>query len=290
MSSSDTASALTAAATTRYRQQVEAAAEFLAEQTDRLPATALLLGAGDASIPQDVSGGTAIPYADIPHVPDGADGTVTIGRWNGAPVVVLDAPLPLHDGYTPREAVFLVRTLAVAGVETLLLTGVAGGIRAEVAPGDVMLVTNHINFQGVNPLVGPNIEAWGPRFPDMTEPYDPQLRQIVETAAVQSEGALRKGVYLGVLGPTLGTAAEYRMMRTLGADAVGTGLVPEVIAARHMDLRVLALTAIADRCSTDDQVPVSVDDMQSAAESARPLLRTLLARTVSEVVTADATA
>lgn len=290
MSSSDTASALTAAATTRYRQQVEAAAEFVAEQMDRLPATVLLLGAGDASIPQDVSGGTSISYADIPHVPDGADGTVTIGRWNGAPVVVLDAPLPLHDGYTPREAVFLVRTLAVAGVETLLLTGVAGGIRAEVAPGDVMLVTNHINFQGVNPLVGPNIEAWGPRFPDMTEPYDSQLRQIVEAAAVQSEGALRKGVYLGVLGPTLGTAAEYRMMRTLGADAVGTGLVPEVIAARHMDLRVLALTAIADRCSTDDQVPVSVDDMQSAAESARPLLRTLLARTVSEVATADATA
>ncbi len=290
MSSSDTASALTAAATTRYRQQVEAAAEFVAEQMDRLPATALLLGAGDASIPQDVSGGTSISYADIPHLPDGADGTVTIGRWNGAPVVVLDAPLPLHDGYTPREAVFLVRTLAVAGVETLLLTGVAGGIRAEVAPGDVMLVTNHINFQGVNPLVGPNIEAWGPRFPDMTEPYDPQLRQIAEAAAVQSEGALRKGVYLGVLGPTLGTAAEYRMMRTLGADAVGTGLVPEVIAARHMDLRVLALTAIADRCSTDGQVPVSVDDMQSAAESARPLLRTLLARTVSDVATADATA
>jgi purine-nucleoside phosphorylase len=124
----------------------------------------------------------------------------------------------------------------------------------------------------------------------MTEPYDDRLQQIVETAAVQSEGALRKGVYLGVLGPTLGTAAEYRMMRTLGADAVGTGLVPEVITARHMDLRVLALTAITDRCSTDDPEPVSVDDMQSAAESAEPFLHALLARTMSEAATTEATA
>ena len=290
MSSSENTSALTAAATTRYRQQVEAAAEFFTEQTDRIPKTAVLLGTGEASVPQDVSAAVTIPYTDIPHVPDGAEGTVTIGRWNDAPVVVLDAPLPLHDGYTPREAVFLVRMLAVAGVDTLCLTGVAGGIRAEVTPGDVMLVTNHINFQGVNPLVGPNIEAWGPRFPDMTEPYDDRLQQIVETAAVQSEGVLRKGVYLGVLGPTLGTAAEYRMMRTLGADAVGTGLVPEVITARHMDLRVLALTAITDRCSTDDPEPVSVDDMQSAAESAEPFLHALLARTVSEAATTEATA
>ncbi|MFP4227771.1 MAG: purine-nucleoside phosphorylase [Salinivenus sp.] len=282
MSSSDNPSALTPEATARHRRHVDAAAEFLRDRVDSVPSVALLLGAGGPAISDSVDVTTTIPYADIPHLPRATDeGTVIVGTWNDVSVVVLDALLPLHEGYTPRETVFPVRMLAAAGVETLCLTAVAGGIRSELAPGDLMLLTNHINFQGVNPLVGPNVDDWGPRFPDMTEPYDGRLNRAAEAAAVNGEGALRKGVYLGVLGPTLGTAAEYRMMRTLGADAVGTGLVPEVIAARHMGLRVLALALIADRCSTDAQEPVSVHDMQAAVAVAQPTLRTLLAPVVS---------
>lgn len=291
MSPSDDPPPHTPEATARYRRHVDAAAGYLRERIDSVPSIALLLGAGGTTIPEAVEVTTAIPYADIPHLPGTADeGTVLLGTWNDVPVVVLDASLPLHAGYAPREAVFPVRMLAVAGVETLLLTDVAGGIRSELAPGDLMLLSNHINFQGVNPLVGPNVDDWGPRFPDMTEPYDGRLNRAAEAAAVHGAGGLRKGVYLGVLGPTLGTAAEYRMMRTLGADAVGAGLVPEVITARHMGLRVLAIALIADRCSTDAQEPVSVHDMQAAVANAQPALRSVLASVVSAAATEDAAA
>jgi purine-nucleoside phosphorylase len=282
-------SAHTPEATAQYRQQVEAAADDLRDRLGSVPTTALLLGTGEEGVPDAVTAKATCAYADLPHMPEAA-GTVTVGTWNGRRVLVLDAPLSLHDGYTPREVVFPVRMLGAAGVDTLLLTGVAGGIRSELAPGDLMLLTNHINFQGVNPLVGPNVEAWGPRFPDMTDPYDERLQRAAEAAAVDAAFTLRKGVYLGVLGPTLGTAAEYRMMRTLGADAVGTGLVPEVIAARHMGLRVAAVAAIADRCSTDAQEPVSVDEMQSSVESARSSLHALLGGMVAEGIPENAAA
>lgn len=273
-------STLTPDATATYQKHVEAAAADLRDRVGALPDTALLLGPGGSAITEHVDVEATCGYSDLPHFPTGdrggADGTITVGTLDSTPVVVLDAPLPLHDGYTPREVVFPVRMLGVAGVETLLLTGFAGGLRPSLSSGALMLVTDHVNFQGVNPLVGPNVEDWGPRFPDMSEPYDPEVRRAAEAVARKEGLGLRKGVYLAALGPNLGTGAEYQMMRTLGADAVGMGLVPEVIAARHMDLRVGAVVVITDRCTPDATPTISADQMATAADAARPAVRRLL--------------
>lgn len=277
MPSTNSTSALTPQATARYQKQVEAAAAALRKDVGSLPSTALLLGVGGSAVRDALDPTNVVSYADLPHMPGEAKGgTVAVGTWEDTPVVVLDTPLPLHDGYTPREAVFPVRMLGAAGIDTLLLTGAAGGIRSELKPGTLMVLTDHINFQGVNPLVGPNVDDWGPRFPDMTEPYAPALRRAADRVARENHLSLRKGVYLGALGPTLGTGAEYRMMRTLGADAVGMGLVPEVIAARHMDVRVGGVAVITDRCSTESPAPVTAEELHAAAADAQPQLLTLL--------------
>jgi len=268
------------AATAQYRQNVEAAATSLAEQVGPVPETGLLLGREGRALLDEVDAVAVCEYTDLPHFPSESDrtdeGTITVGTLNGTSVVVLSGPLLIHEGHTPHQVAFPIRMLAVAGVDTLILSGRAGGLRSELAPGDLMVVTNHINFQGLNPLVGTNVDEWGPRFPDMTDPYAPAVNRAAGTVARRDGIPLRRGVLLAVSGPSLGTGAEYRMMRTLGADAVGTGLVPEVITARHMGLRVGAVTVIADQCSPDVRAPVAVDDANEAIEGARAPLCSLL--------------
>jgi purine-nucleoside phosphorylase len=206
------------------------------------------------------------------------------------PVVVLDGTLPLHDGFTPRQAAFPVRVLAEAGVETLLFATRTESVHPEVRPSDLFLVTDHVNFQGVNPLVGPNVDDWGPRFPDMSEPYDPELRRTAEQVALREGLRLSKGILFAVLGPDLGTRAECRMARTLGGDVVGATTVPEVITARHMDLRVMTVSVVADRCLPDAVEPAPPGDGTQAVATARPHLRRLLRGVVEAVDGEDGSA
>jgi purine-nucleoside phosphorylase len=282
--------ALTVESTRTYRRHVEEAATALREAAPSVPPLALVLdagldGFGDAFEAQWTSPTGALPH--FPETEEDADRTLAVGTLDGTPVAVLDGALPLHDGFTPRQVAFPVRMLAEAGVGTLLFANAAGSVHPEMEPADLFLLTDHINFQGANPLVGPNVEEWGPRFPDMSEPYDPDLRRTAERVALQEGMQLQKGIYFAVLGPNLGTPAEYRMARTLGGDVVGTSMVPEVIAARHMDRRVMAVSVIADRCAPDAVSTVTTADLTEAVADARPRLRRLLRGVVGRIEHAE---
>ncbi len=272
--------------TQAYRRHVDDAAQFLRDEGGTVPSLGLIIGAGLDGIANTLEIDTTLAFPSIPHAPHDAHARLILGTLDDTPLVALQAPLQLHDGYTPRQVVFPIRVLATAGVDTLLVSQTAGSLNPQYAPSDVMLVRDHINFQGTNPLVGPNVEDWGPRFPDMSEPYDADLRNRAEAVALDAGIRLHQGVYLAVLGPHLETDAEYRMLRSMGADAVGTGTVPEVIAAQHMDMSVCALTVITDRCLPDALQPVSVDDLQTAAADATPTVTRLLRGLTEESTTA----
>jgi purine-nucleoside phosphorylase len=286
MSIAHDAPALTVESTRTYKRHVEEAAAFFREAAPSVPPLALVLDAGLNGLGDAFEAQWSAPVEDLPHFPDTDDDasrTLAVGTLGGTAVAVVDGGLALHDGFTPRQVAFPIRMLAEAGAATLLFANTAGSVHPEIGPGDLFLLTDHINFQGANPLVGPNVEAWGPRFPDMSEPYDPDLRRTAERVALREEMQLQKGIYFAVLGPNLGTPAEYRMARTLGGDVMGTSMVPEVIAARHMDLRVMAVSVIADRCSPDAVEPVSAADMTESVATARPRLRRLLRGVVDAV-------
>jgi len=283
MSTAPDPPALTVESTNTYRRHVQEAADDVKDRLTRSPTLGLVLATGRDTLPDAFTVDDEWPLDALPHVPqsEAATGSLVAGTLANTPVLVLDGPLSLHDGFTPRQVAFPIRMLAEAGIDTLLFTATAGSVHPEVAPSDLFLVTDHINFQGVNPLVGPNVEEWGPRFPDMSEPYDPALRKDAERVALQEGIELQKGIYFAVLGPNLGTQAEYRMVRTLGADVVGTGMVPEVLAARHMDVRVLALSVVTDRCSPDAVDPIATSDVKEAVDTACPRLRRLLSGLVA---------
>jgi purine-nucleoside phosphorylase len=171
--------------------------------------------------------------------------------------------------------------LALLGIERLLISNAAGGMNPHFSRGDLMLITDHINLQGDNPLVGPNIDDWGPRFPDMSNPYDPELRVAASEAALELRVPLREGVYVAVGGPNLETRAEYRFLRLVGADAVGMSTVPEVIVARHMGVPVLAVSVITDECFPDALEPISVPEILAAAASAEPHLTAIFKHVVT---------
>ena len=276
MSTAADASALTADGTAAYQQQVEEAAAALPSLSS--PTVGVLHDTAVDPLLDDSRVDTTLPHADIPHFP-AAEGTLAVGTLDDTQVVELRQNLHLYDGHTPREVTFPVRMLAAAGVDTLLLTATAGSVNPQFGRGDLMLLTDHINFQGQNPLVGPNVEDWGPRFPDMTEPYDPALRRATGDAAREEGISLRKGIYLALLGPNEETAAEHRMARRLGADAVGTSVVPEVIAARHMDLRVMAVTLLTEQHLATDGPPAPADtSLQTPRTQLHRLLSAVVAR------------
>lgn len=288
MSSAHDAPVLTVESTRQYRRQIEEAGAFLGDRISSVPALGFVFDSNIEGLSGSVEVREAWEAEEIPHfpVPEGntRPTTIAVGRISEVPVIVLDGSLSLHDGYTPREVVFPIRMLAEIGVDTLLLANAAGSVVSEIRPPELVVLTDHINFQGVNPLVGPNVEAWGPRFPDMTTPYDASLRQVAETAALEEGINLHQGVYFAMLGPNRGTQAEYRMARTLGADIVGMTVVPEVIAARHMGVRVLGISIITDRCVPCGGDAVSAGTATEAIQRARPTLDAFLSSVAAPLI------
>ncbi len=276
--SSHGAAKLTSSVAT-YRQQVDEAAAFIRDQLASVPRLGLILGTGLGQLAEQIDVDAALPYEDIPHVPLSTvashDGRFLAGTLRGVPVLAMQGRFHLYEGYSARAVTLPVRVMGTLGVEVLLLTNAAGGMNPQFAERDLMLITDHINVQGANPLVGPNVDDWGPRFPDMSEPYDSALRTEAEAVALEHQIKVQQGVYVAVSGPNLETKAEYRMLRRLGADAVGMSTVPEVIAARHMGIRVLALSVITDECFPDALAPVTMDDVLAAARAAEPQLTTI---------------
>ena len=210
----------------------------------------LVLGSGLGGVAAQVTDAIRIPYAHLPHLAastvPGHAGELVAGRWRGQDVLVLAGRVHRYEGHALDQVVMPVRMLAALGVHTLLVSNAAGSVHTRLQPGDLMLISDHINFQGQNPLIGPNDERLGPRFPDMTEAYDAELRAVARAIAARQGLHLPEGVYAAVLGPSYETPAEVRMLAAMGADAVGMSTVAEVIAARHMGVRVLGLSCITN--------------------------------------------
>jgi purine-nucleoside phosphorylase len=224
--------------------------DFIHSQCRLQPVLGLVLGSGLGAYADTFQIRTAIPFANLPHFPSstvlGHSGNLIIGNVEGVPAVALQGRVHLYEGYSAAEVAFPARILGALGIRQLIVTNAAGGINTAFSPGDLMLITDHINLMGTNPLIGPNMDELGPRFPDMSEAYDAAMRGVALEVARQKGIVLREGVYIGLRGPSYETPAEIRMCRALGADAVGMSTVPEVIIANHMGIRVLGISCITN--------------------------------------------
>jgi purine-nucleoside phosphorylase len=274
-----------------YRRQVERATETIQYHLQVRPTIGIILGTGLGALANEIEIDATIAYDDIPHFPvstvESHHGRLLSGRLADVPVLALQGRFHLYEGYTPHEVTFPVRVLAMLGINTLIISNAAGGMNPLYRRGDLMLITDHINLQWGNPLAGPNHDDWGPRFPDMSEPYDPELRTMAEAIALKQGIKLHQGVYVSVVGPNLETKAEYRFLRTIGADVVGMSTTPEVIVARHMELRVLAFSVITDECFPDALQPISIPEILAAAAEAEPKMTTIIRDLVTEIGSAS---
>ena len=246
------------------------------------PEYAIILGTGLGRLADEVQAEVTIPYPDIPGFPlstvETHTGRLIMGRLAGRPVVVMQGRFHRYEGYSLREVTFPVRVMRELGAHTLIVSNVSGGMNPLWQAGDLVVLADHINLLGESPLTGPNLDDFGPRFPDMSEPYDRSLQTRAEDAALEQGVPLRRGVYVAVSGPNLETRAEYRMLRALGADIVGMSTVPEVIVARHMDMRVLGLSIITDECLPDALAPADIEEIIRTAMEAEPRLTALIRR------------
>ncbi len=269
------------------RQQIDHAAADVRGKTQLRPTVAIILGSGLGALADHIEAEVVVPYAEIPGFPrstvEGHAGRLILGHLEGKPVVAMQGRVHFYEGYTQADVVFPLRVMHALGTGTLFVSNAAGGINREWYRGDLMVITDHINFTGSNPLIGPNDPALGPRFPDMSQAYDPQLIALAEGAALAEGIPLRKGIYVGVHGPSYETRAELRMLGGWGADAVGMSTVPEVIAARHLGMRVLGITAITDMVTGEQVLPVTHDEVIRAAEEIEPKFIRLVRRIMRDL-------
>ncbi len=256
------------------------AAEAITAHSRVTPTVGVVLGSGLGGFADAVEDAVAIPYAEIPGWPVatavGHAGTLAIGTFGGVPVAVMRGRAHLYEGHEPAKVVFGVRVLGALGVRTLVLTNACGAVDTSLVPGQLVLVSDHLNLQGSSPLVGPNDDGLGPRFPDMSDAYDPALRTAAREAAARLGLDLSEGVYAAWLGPAFETPAEIRMLRTLGADLVGMSTVPEVLAARHMGMRCLALSCVTNMAAGVLPEPIDHERVLEIGAAAAGTLTALL--------------
>jgi purine-nucleoside phosphorylase len=247
----------------------------------------VVLGTGLGALADEIEVEASLAYAEIPGFPEPTveshAGRLVLGSIDGTPIAALQGRLHRYEGHALGDVVFPVRLLGALGADVLVVSGASGGMNPAWAEGDLVLLDDHINLMGENPLVGPNDDTWGPRFPDMSEPYDRDLQALARSAAADLGIDLRSGVYVAVTGPNLETRAEYRMLQRLGADIVGMSTVPEVIVARHMGMRVLGVSIVTDLCDPDDLKPADIDRILDTARNAEPDLTRLLCRVIGQL-------
>ncbi len=258
------------------RERIEACALAVRSRFDKPIDCAIILGTGLGGLADEIEVEQVIEYAELPHFPlstvETHHGRLLCGTLAGKAVVAMQGRFHRYEGYSLQQVTFPVRVLRALGAGTLLVSNACGGMHPLWAPGDLMLIADHINLLGDNPLIGPNDETLGPRFPDMSEPYDADLRAVARTVAAEAGITLREGVYVAVQGPNLETRAEYRLLRHLGADVVGMSTVPEVIVAVHGGMRVLGLSIITDQCLPDALAPAHLAEIIAVARRAEPKL------------------
>ncbi len=257
-----------------FRAKRNDAVQFIQSQTDFIPDYLLILGTGLGQLADEIETATSIDYEEIPHFPtstvESHAGRLIFGVLGGKNVVAMQGRFHYYEGYTMQQIAFPVRVARALGAQSLFVSNACGGLNPNFRRGDIMLINDHINFLADNPLIGPNDDELGPRFPDMSEPYTTRLVEIAETVALEHAIKMHQGVYLAVSGPTLETKAEYRYMRRLGADVVGMSTVPEVIAAVHMGMDVMGISVITDECFPDALEPVNMEHVLEGAAMAEP--------------------
>lgn len=257
------------------KKRIEEAALFLEEQIGFRPEIGLILGSGLGVLADLIEDAVEISYQQIPHFPvstvEGHAGTMVAGQIKGKNVIMMKGRFHLYEGYEAQVVTFPVRVMKALGVERLIVTNAAGGVNVEFEPGELMIINDHINNMGTNPLVGPNDSELGARFPDMSEAYSKSLIQLAHRVAEGIHYKVHEGVYMANLGPTYETPAEVRLARTLGANAVGMSTVPEVIVAKHAGMKVLGISCITNKAAGILAQPLSHEEVVEAAEKAKPM-------------------
>lgn len=272
--------------TALYDQIQEATAAIQAKWSPT-PVAGVVLGTGLGKLTEDIKKKTVIPYEAIPHFPrptaPSHKGQLVCGTLGGKPVVVMEGRLHFYEGYTLQQVTFPVRVMKALGAGTLIVSNACGGMNPQWGKGDLMLIEDHINLLGDNPLIGPNDERLGDRFPDMCDCYDRGLLALGRKIAMEEQIVCHQGVFVAVSGPNLETRAEYRFLRAIGADVVGMSTVPEVIVAVHAKMRVLGISVITDVCLPDSLEPVSIPEIIATANEAEKKLRVLVRRVASQL-------
>lgn len=263
-----------------FEQVQETAASIRGRAPLVTPQVGVILGSGLGSFADRFERAVVIPYEDLPHFPHssvpGHPGRLVMGFIGGKPAVAMQGRVHQYEGYTPEQVAFPARVLCALGIRTLVVTNAAGTVNTQFAPGDLMVITDHLNLSGWNPLTGPNDDRLGPRFPDMSTAYSPRLRALLEEASKRTGVALRQGVYAILSGPSYETPAEIRMLRTLGADAVGMSTVPEVIAAAHMGVAVAGVSCITNLAAGIGDKPLTHKEVADTAERVKDRFSRLL--------------
>ncbi|QDT68703.1 Purine nucleoside phosphorylase 1 [Planctomycetes bacterium MalM25] len=270
-------------------QHIDEAVAAIHHRVEAKPTVGVILGSGLGGLAEQIDAPVALPYEELPNFPRstaaGHAGRLIVGelRGTGRTILAMQGRFHLYEGWDAQQAALPVWVMKRLGIETLIVSNAAGGLNPRYAVGDVMLIEDHINFMFKNPLIGVNDDALGPRFPDMSAPYDAELMKLAELTARGQGFPLPRGVYVGMLGPTYETRAEYRMCRSLGGDAAGMSTVPEVIAARHAGLRVLGLSTITNACSPDQLGETTHEEVVEAAASAGEKLRAIVEAVVVSI-------
>ncbi len=267
--------------------KIQEAVAFITKIYDQKPAVGIVLGSGLGSFVNEIKIEKEIPYGDIPHFPvstvEGHSGKLIFGELGGKKIVAMAGRFHLYEGYTSGEIVFPIRVLKFLGIETLLLSNAAGGVNPSFKVGDLMIITDHISQLAPNPLIGKNYKELGPRFPDMSEPYKKNLVKKMKDIAAQKNINVKEGVYVAVTGPTFETRAEYKMILTLGGDAVGMSTVQEVITAVHMGLPVFAMSVITDVGIREEENIITHEEVLQAAKDAEPNFKALFCELIAQL-------
>jgi len=266
------------------REEIERAVNVIRKRCNAKPRIGIVLGTGLGGLTKEINADAVIQYSEIPGFPVATvefhAGKLILGKLAGKDVVAMQGRFHYYEGYTIKQITFPIRVMKFLGCEILLISNACGGLNPDFKPGDIMIMKDHINLLGDNPLIGINDEDLGPRFPDMSEPYCKELIKLAEKIALEEEIKINKGVYAAMTGPSLETAAEYRFLRIIGADVVGMSTVPEDIVAVHMGMKVLGLSVITDECFPDSLKPVNIAKIIETANNAEPNLTRIMKRIV----------
>ncbi len=267
--------------------QIQQATQFLRSRFSKVPKVGIILGTGLGGIGDDIQDKVTLPYEEIPHFPRSTvethKGQFICGTLGGKTVLAMEGRFHFYEGYTMQQVTFPVRVMAALGCDTLIVSNACGGMNPQFAKGDIMIIEDHINLIGDNPLIGPNDDRLGVRFPDMCHAYDRELLSLARKIGLEQGISTQQGVYVAVSGPNLETRAEYRFLRTIGADVVGMSTVPEVIVAVHSKMRSLGLSVVTDMCLPDALEPVSLAAIIATANAAEKNLRTLVTQVVERM-------